>query len=173
MYIMIDVESDGPIPGDYSMISFGAVVVDDKLDKTFYSKLRPISPKFVPEALAISGFSREETLQFTDPGYVMSDFQRWLDENAGEKPVMVSDCSYDWMFICWYFNHFLGHSPLGYWSENLESLYKGIERDMDADFTPLRKTPHTHNPLDDAVGNAEALLLMRDTYPGLPGKHWQ
>ncbi len=35
-YIMIDIESDGPIPGDYSMISIGAVVVDEKLDKTFY-----------------------------------------------------------------------------------------------------------------------------------------
>ena len=23
-YIMVDIESDGPIPGDYSMISFGA-----------------------------------------------------------------------------------------------------------------------------------------------------
>lgn len=39
-YIMVDVESDGPIPGDYSMISFGAVVVDETLDKTFYGRLQ-------------------------------------------------------------------------------------------------------------------------------------
>ena len=26
-YIMVDIEADGPIPGDYSMVSFGAVVV--------------------------------------------------------------------------------------------------------------------------------------------------
>ena len=42
-YISIDVEADGPVPHLYSMISFGAVIVDDKLDKTFYGKLKPIS----------------------------------------------------------------------------------------------------------------------------------
>lgn len=33
--IMVDVEADGPIPGDYSMISLGAVRVDDTLECTF------------------------------------------------------------------------------------------------------------------------------------------
>ena len=56
-YIMTDIESDGPIPGDFSMISFGAVLVDQQLDKTFYGKLKPISEKFIPEALAVSGHS--------------------------------------------------------------------------------------------------------------------
>jgi hypothetical protein len=42
-YIMVDVETDGPIPGDYSMISFGAVLVDEQLDKTCYGQLKPIS----------------------------------------------------------------------------------------------------------------------------------
>jgi chaperonin GroEL len=28
MWVMIDIEADGPIPGDYSMISFGAVIVE-------------------------------------------------------------------------------------------------------------------------------------------------
>src|SRR5688572_31712892 len=60
-YIMVDIESDGPIPGDYSMISFGAVLVNEQLDKTFYGKLKPISEKYIPEALAVSGFPGEET----------------------------------------------------------------------------------------------------------------
>ena len=33
-HIMIDIESDGPIPAEYSMICFGAVIVDELLDKT-------------------------------------------------------------------------------------------------------------------------------------------
>lgn len=73
-YIMVDIESDGPIPGDYSMISFGAVLVDEGLDKTFYGKLKPISEKWIPEALAVSGFNREETLTFDEPQIVMHDF---------------------------------------------------------------------------------------------------
>ena len=49
-YIMVDIEADGPIPGDFSMICFGAVVVDDTLNKTFYGQLRPISEKWIPES---------------------------------------------------------------------------------------------------------------------------
>ena len=32
---MVDVESDGPIPGDYSMICFGAIIVEPSLEQTF------------------------------------------------------------------------------------------------------------------------------------------
>lgn len=39
-YLMVNVESDGPIPrtDDYSMVCFGAVVVNEALDKTFYGQ---------------------------------------------------------------------------------------------------------------------------------------
>jgi hypothetical protein len=40
-WIMVDIEADGPIPGDYSMVSFGAVVVEPGLERTFYGELRP------------------------------------------------------------------------------------------------------------------------------------
>ena len=39
--IIVDVESDGPIPGDYSMVCFGAIVVEPSLKKTFYGRLKP------------------------------------------------------------------------------------------------------------------------------------
>ncbi len=63
-YVMVDIESDGPIPGDYSMICFGAVIVEPALNRTFYGKLKPISDQFFPDALAVSGFTREECLGF-------------------------------------------------------------------------------------------------------------
>ncbi|HUI88499.1 MAG TPA: hypothetical protein VLX61_07205 [Anaerolineales bacterium] len=72
---MVDIESDGPIPGDYSMISFGAVVVEESLNHTLYARLRPISDQWMPQALSASGFSREETLTFDDPKIVMERFQ--------------------------------------------------------------------------------------------------
>jgi hypothetical protein len=73
-YIMVDVESDGPIPADYSMICFGAIVVDDELDKRFYGQLHPISEQWIPERLAVSGFTREQTLQFDPPQKAMQEF---------------------------------------------------------------------------------------------------
>lgn len=70
-YVMVDVESDGSIPGDYSMVCFGAIIVEPTLEKTFYGQLNPISEQWIPEALAVSGFSREDTLQFEGPATVM------------------------------------------------------------------------------------------------------
>jgi hypothetical protein len=66
-YVMVDVESDGPIPGDYSMICFGAVIIEPSLDRTFCGKLKSISDQFNPEALAVSGYTRDDTLGFNDP----------------------------------------------------------------------------------------------------------
>lgn len=81
-YVMVDIESDGPIPGDYSMICFGAIIVEPALDRTFYGRLQPISERFIPEALAVSGFSREECLGFDDPRLVMEEFAAWVKENC-------------------------------------------------------------------------------------------
>jgi hypothetical protein len=162
-YIMVDIESDGPIPGDYSMISFGAVLVDELCDKTFYGQLKPISEKFIPEALAVSGHSREETLAFEEPKKVMTDFAEWIKSTCRDRAVFISDNNgFDWMFVCWYFHHFTGTNPFGHSSQNLGSLYKGIVKDTFQTFKHLIKTKHTHHPVDDSKGNAEALLAMKN-----------
>lgn len=161
-YIMVDIESDGPIPGDYSMVCFGAVLVQPGLEQTFYGRLKPISEKWIPEALAVSGFSRETCLTFDEPTQVMRSFADWLKQVSDGKPMFVSDNNgFDWQFINWYFHHFLGRNPFGFSSTNLGSLYKGMVKDVFQNFKHLRKTRHTHDPVDDAKGNAEALLTMK------------
>ena len=164
-YVMVDIEADGPIPGDYSMICFGAVLVDASLGRTFYAQLRPISTRWVPEALAVSGFTREQTMEFPDAKLELERFARWLGENSAGRPIFVSDNNgFDWQFINWYFHHFTGANPFGFSSTNLGSLYKGLVRDASRNFKHLRKTRHTHHPVDDARGNAEALLAMHDEF---------
>ena len=161
-YVMIDVEADGPIPGDYSMVCFGAVVVKEGLERTFYGRLRPISNKWVPEALAVSGFTREETLAFDDPKATMEAFAAWLKDSGKGRSIFVSDNNgFDWQFVNWYFWHFTGANPFGHSSTNLGSLYKGLVKDTFQNFKHLRRTAHTHHPVDDAKGNAEALLEMK------------
>ena len=162
-YFMVDIESDGPIPGDYSMICLGAVIVEPDLSRTFYGKIKPISEKWIPEALQVSGFTREEAFAFDDPKQVMTEFQSWIYEQAKkDQPMFISDNNgFDWQFINWYFHHFIGGNPFGFSSTNLGSLYKGLVKDTFVNFKHLRKTRHTHNPVDDAKGNAEALLHMK------------
>ena len=162
--IIVDVEADGPCPGLFSMVSFGAVILSENLDKTFYGQLRPISEEWIPEALAVSGHSREETLTFRDPTYVMQEFATWIAANSKGRPIFWADNNgFDWQFINYYFHAFYGSNPFGFSSQNINSLYKGITRDLFCSFKHLRKTKHTHHPVDDAKGNAEALIAMRDT----------
>jgi DNA polymerase III alpha subunit (gram-positive type) len=162
-YFIVDVESDGPIPSDYSMVCFAAIKMDQNLDQSFYGKMKPISEKWIPEALAISGFTRDQTLSFDEPKKIMSSFEIWIFEHSIGKPIFVSDNNgYDWQFINWYFHHFIGKNPFGYSSSNLGSLYKGMVKDLQKNFKHLRKTIHSHDPLDDVKGNAEALLHMKN-----------
>lgn len=164
-YIMVDVEADGPIPGDYSMISFGAIIVEPSLSKTFYTQLKPISEKWIPEALQVSGFTREETLTFEEPQAAMEKFASWIEVESSGKAFFISDNNgFDWQFINWYFHHFCGKNPFGHTSSNLGSLYKGVIKDTFVNFKHLRKTEHTHHPLDDVRGNAEALLQIKEEF---------
>ncbi|MBI1213087.1 MAG: exonuclease [Alphaproteobacteria bacterium] len=163
-YIMVDIESDGPIPGDYSMIAIGAIVVEPKLERTFRATLKPISEKWIPDALGVTGFTREETLAFSEPKAVMEAFADWLKEAAGDNPRFIADnAGFDWQFVNWYFHHFLGRNPFGWSSMGLGSIYAGLSKSMRGSFKHLRRTVHTHDPLDDARGNAEALLTMIET----------
>lgn len=160
---MVDVEADGPCPGRYSMVSFGTILVKPGLDVSFEGRLHPVSETFVPESLAVSGLSRAETLGFPEPRAVMDEFTRWIAEHTIGRPMFVSDNNgFDWQFINWYFHEFVGNNPFGHSSTNLGSLYKGLVKDTKKNFKHLRRSKHTHNPLEDARGNAEAMLYMRD-----------
>lgn len=162
MWFVVDVESDGPIPNINSMVSFGAVIVEENPNRSFYGKTKPISDIWVPEALAISGISREEHLLFDDPKEVMTKFEEWiLSQNKNGRPIMWSDnIAYDWQWINYYFHYYIGRNPFGFSGRRISDFYCGLQKDTSARWKHLRKTSHTHNPVDDATGNAEALISM-------------
>ena len=109
-YIMVDVEADGPMAGDYSMVCFGAVVMEAGLNRTFYRKLRSTSNGFILEAEG-----------------VMRSFSDWLAAVSDGRPMFISDNNgFDWQFINYYFHHFTGPDPFGFSSTNLGSLYKTL-----------------------------------------------
>jgi hypothetical protein len=167
-WVMVDVEADGPAPGLYSMTELGAVIVEPALERTFYANLAPISDEFVPAALAVTGRTREQTLEFTPPEVAMLQFDLWLRRelvDQGIRPMFVSDNNgFDWQFVNYYSWRFTKCNRFGHSSTNLGSLYKGLKRDLRSNFKHLRKTAHTHNPVDDARGNAEAMLTMMEQW---------
>ncbi len=161
---VVDVEADGPCPGIYSMVSFGCILLDKDLNTTFYSDIiEPISYNWIPEALRVSGITRTEHQVLGKlPVEIMKSFAAWIKEhNTGHNPMFFSDNNgFDWQFINYYFHKYTGSNPFGFSSQNIGSLYKGQVRNMRKNFKHLRTTKHTHNPVDDAKGNAEALLKM-------------
>jgi len=159
--IVCDVESDGGLLGHHSMVCFGAVKLTPELDTTFYGKTKPIYPNYEPSALSVSGFSREEHEQFDDPQEVMEKFAAWLKANSKGRPILVSDNNgYDSSWINFYFLKYYGKNPFGWSSRRIGDMFCGAEHDLFYKWKKHRITPHTHSPVDDAMGNAEALLYL-------------
>lgn len=162
-YISVDVEADGPFPGEYSMISLGAVVADGKFEEKFYIEIKPISENYILEALTVSGFSREQTLKFNEPEVEIIRFNEWLKfmKTKYKSIVFASDNNgFDWQFVNYYLHKFSGENPFGHSSMNINWFYKGLEKDIKAKFKKYRITKHSHNALEDALGNAEALYTI-------------
>lgn len=161
--IVVDVEADGPIPGHYNMVSFGAVFIDknSKLDNTFYGETQPVFDRYIPEALAVSGITREQHRNFPNPLETMTNFDNWLSQFKGNKIFISDNLAFDWQFINWYFHVFLNKNPFGFSGQRIGDKFQGFFNDPWIKWKQHRKTKHTHNPVDDAKGNAEALLYLK------------
>jgi len=163
---IVDIEGDAPSPMTGSMVCLGAVKVNRELDKTFYGETAPISEYWNPQALAISNISREDHLAFPDPEITMIAFNEWvLENNKDGRPVLVSDNNgYDAMWITCYFDKYGIKNPFGWSSRRIGDMYAGLMKDGRARWKHLRNTKHTHHPVDDVKGNAEALIKIIDDY---------
>lgn len=170
-YISVDIETSGPIPGEYSMLSIGACAVENE-EKTFYAELKPINTNMVPEALKVTGFSLDTLARIgVDPDATMANFAAWLDRVVplGAKPVFVAlNAPFDWSFINYYFVRFSGTNPFGHSALDIKALYMGAtgctwtqttSNQMAKRLHPKKKG--THNALDDALYQAELFNLVR------------
>src|SRR5689334_7217 len=89
IYFSADIETDGPIPGPFSMLSF-AIVYAGTFDgqrferpkdykKIFYKELRPISSQFQEEAPRVNGLDRNRLLkEGCAPEAVMREAYQWV-----------------------------------------------------------------------------------------------
>jgi hypothetical protein len=176
-YFSADVETDGPIPGPFSMLSFALVYAgsfDGKrfqrprgYDRILYKELKPISENFQEEALRVNGLDRSRLcLEGESPDSAMTEAALWVSEQAGAaKPVLVAyPLSFDWSWLYWYFIRFssLG-SPFEYSrcfdiktalavKAAIPIAEAGRSR-LQASLRPLKK--HTHHAIDDAIEQAE------------------
>jgi hypothetical protein len=86
-------------------------------------------------------------------------FADWLKAVAPDGPIFISDNpAYDWQWINFYFWRYFGANPFGHSARRIGDFYAGLKGDFrdSSGWKRLRVTKHTHNPVDDAMGNAEA-----------------
>ena len=176
VYFSADVETDGPIPGPYSMLSFALVVAGTfdgrkfcrprEYTQTFYSELQPISEVFEPEALAINGLDRDRLLrEGPDPAIVMGAAHDWVVRMAGSgRPVLVAyPVSFDWTWLYWYFVRYTTSSPFNHsrcFDLKTAFAVKGRLPVSAAGRSELplqlrSHRPHDHHALNDAIEQAE------------------
>lgn len=176
-YFSADVETDGPIPGPYSILSF-AIVYAGTFDGThferpktyeqsFYRELKPISDRFQEDALRVNGLDRGRLIaEGEQPEKAMSDASRWVRDISGAfNPVLVAfPLSFDWTWLYWYFVQFSEDgSPFDYsrcYDIKTAIAVKGalpISRASRSRLPPFLspKHKHTHHALDDATAQAE------------------
>jgi ribonuclease T len=169
IYISVDVEAAGPVPSAFSMLSLGAVVVDDP-KKAFYVELKPVTDKFVPDAMKVVGRTLQDFAKNgRDPKEAMTAFRDWLSSvEEGAKPVFVGfNATFDWAFVNFYFHQYLGENPFGFGGIDIKSYYMGMTGCAWEDTRSSRiredlkgSSPHTHNALDDAIEQGEMFRRM-------------
>ena len=107
-----------------------------------------------------------------EPKKVMENFAEWIAKNSKGKPTFISDNpAFDWQWINYYFHTYLGKNPFGFSARRIGDLYCGMKMDtgLNSEWKRLhRKITHDHNPVNDAKGNAEALLATKKMGLKLP-----
>lgn len=196
VYFSADVETDGPIPGPFSLLSFGLVYAGrfDGLSfekplsyrsNSFYRELKPISSSYQQEALAVNGLDRERLLvEGGQPEKVMTDAASWVEQiSQGGRPVLVAyPLCFDWSWLYWYFVQYAkGGSPFSYsHCFDIKTAYavKGglpiVEAGRARLASNLRPTRnHTHHALDDAIEQAQIFAAVFEWGGDSRGRHYQ
>ena len=160
-HIVLDVEADGPAPGLFNMISFGLVSVADPT-QGFLGEVAPVLDNpGIAGAREVSGVKFETQKTWRDPELVMADAVAWLRvQTEGKRAIFWSDNpAFYWSFWNWYCHKFLGDNPAGFSMRRIGDLDAGRRGEPlnTSAWKKRRETDHTHNPVDDARGNAEAL----------------
>ncbi len=170
--ISVDVETAGPTPGTFALLSIGACLVDD-VDTGFYVELQPDRDASLTKALAVSGLDLATLRRDGVPaGQAMADFADWVREVAPEpaqQPLFVAfNAVFDWMFVQEYFARYGVPNPFGHSAMDIKAYYAGHAACTWAE-TSMRHlgdrylggSTLSHNALADARDQAQLLVAIQ------------
>lgn len=170
IFISVDIEASGPIPGEYSLLSLGACDAYRPAQE-FSCLIKPVSMNFDPEALAVTGLSLERLLvEGLTPEVAMEKFAHWIQVACGGGvPVFVGlNAGFDWSFVNYYFIRFHDSNPFGFAPLDIKAMYMGAKGCSwrDTRSSNMKKvlgatSSSAHEALADAQFQAELFRLLR------------
>ena len=174
-FISVDIETAGPHPGRYAMLSIGACQVANP-NNGFYVELKPDRPEMETEAAASHGLTLPELSQRgLEPALALERFATWLATAVpGQNPIFVAlNAPFDWMFINDYFHRYLGENPFGHTALDIKAYYMGHQGALWSESNMavmsrqfLDDRALTHNALQDARDQAEVFTNLLAAFPG-------
>jgi hypothetical protein len=168
--IFVDCEARGASPVNGTLTEFGCVAYPSF--QTFHGRLFDSVPD--PDKPVVPLVGERIHPDATVAAWLTS----WLvDVAQSERTVMVSDNpAFDFMWIAGMFDSAGMPNPFGYSARRIGDFYAGVNRKWSdhSSWKRLRKTRHDHNPVNDAMGNAEAyheIMKLVKSGPGQSGVH--
>jgi hypothetical protein len=177
IYVSTDIEADGPIPGEYSMLSLGSVALDSagtelgafycNLDLLPGASVHPDTEKFWQRNASAYAATRENSQA---PAAAMIQYSAWLRSLPGSPVFVGYPAGFDFTFVYWYLIRFTGSSPFGFSALDIKTyamraLGCGYRQATKRNW-PRRwhsSLPHTHLALDDAREQGQSFIaMMRD-----------
>ena len=183
IYISTDVETDGPIPGPHSMLSFGsaAYTADKQLVATFSANLHTLPGASAHPKTAAWWATQPQAwaacrTDLQDPEAAMRAYVAWIRSLAG-KPVFVAyPAGFDFLFVYWYLMRFVGDSPFSHSALDVKTFAMAVLRRDYRDSTKRNMPrhwfdtlPHTHVALDDAIEQGALFCnMLKDSRQARP-----
>ena len=180
VYLSVDIEADGPIPGVYSMLSIGAAAFRPNANTakgyvelgTFKRNLKPLpDAKQSPDTMQWWSTQPEAWKAATEGAVdavdAMKDFVAWVKTLPGPVVFCGYPVAYDFQYVYHYVIRFTGFpSPFGFQGLDIKTfawgMLGGAYKDAAKRNMPKRwfknVPPHTHDALDDAIG--QGILFM-------------
>lgn len=176
-YISVDVETVGPVPPDYSMISLGAAAFDSRgtFLGGFQENLKPIPGSLEhPDTMAWWKTQPEAwkaaTTNPKPPLEAMLNFISWVNGFPG-KPVFVAyPAGFDFQFVYYYMQHYTKQSPFGFSALDIKTYAmaklaipyrQSVKSNFPKEWYKGITTKHTHIASDDAREQGELFFNIR------------
>ncbi len=179
IYVSVDIESDGPIPGDNSMLSIGSAAYAESglLISTFSANIMPLQAA-VQNPVTMDFWSKQpkawEELQKERlaPGIVMHQYLEWLQTLSTDPDTTLVFVAYpavfDFAYVHWYLIHFVGIDPFGFSALDLKTyamatlnlkFSQTYKSNMPKEWLNRNHPPHV--ALADAIEQGEMFFAIR------------